>query len=141
MDRKKCTCMSSLSNVMNMRDQSESILLDWIELISGTEGCGECFLRNIFVLPKGMTYRNELMRLGRTILNLLSFYHPTMGFTSYSPPFGGPHASKESTMASLKLAQLNRNGLKMVQDIWDAQHTGLLSIRSNTRKFRIYARE
>ena len=41
MDHKECTCMSSLSNVMNMRDQSESFLLDWIESISGTQRCGE----------------------------------------------------------------------------------------------------
>lgn len=122
--------MSSLSNGINIREQSESFLLDRIEPISGTQERGECFLRNTLVLPKGMTNGKELMRLGRTFLKMLSLCHLAMGSTSYSPPFGGPHTSKESTMASLKLAQLDRNGLKMVQDVWYAQHKGLFLLEA-----------
>lgn len=132
MDHKESTCMSSPSNGINIRDQSESFLLDRIEPISGTQERGECFLRNTLVLSKGMTNGKDLMRLGRMFLNMLSLCHLAMGSTSYSPPFGGPHTSKESTMASLKLAQLDRNGLKTVQDVWYAQHKGLVHIRSNT---------
>ena len=65
---------------------------------------------------------------GFHIFNFLSLVAPKHGIIGYG-------------ISKSRGAQVNKNGLKLAQDVWDVQHKDFLPIKRNVWRFRIDARE